>query len=79
MRTELCTSTDKRLALSLCRLSLFRYFKFDPQQKPCDVDLQIEARGFFRRLRFHLFTIGHAWTTDYGCADKADQFEWLIK
>jgi prolyl oligopeptidase len=30
-------------------------------------------------LKFHKFTIGHAWTTDYGCADKKDEFEWLIK
>jgi prolyl oligopeptidase len=22
---------------------------------------------------------GHAWTTDYGCSDKEEEFEWLIK
>lgn len=22
---------------------------------------------------------GHAWTTDFGCSDKPEQFEWLIK
>lgn len=30
-------------------------------------------------LKFHKFTIGHAWTTDYGCSDNPEQFEWLIK
>lgn len=30
-------------------------------------------------LRFHLFTIGHAWTTDYGCADNEEDFKYLIK
>jgi len=22
---------------------------------------------------------GHAWTTDYGCYDKENEFEWFIK
>ncbi|KAK3751996.1 hypothetical protein QZH41_010963 [Actinostola sp. cb2023] len=30
-------------------------------------------------LKFHKFTIGHAWITDFGCADKKEEFEWLIK
>ena len=30
-------------------------------------------------LKFHKFTIGHAWTTDYGCSEKEEQFQWLIK
>ena len=30
-------------------------------------------------LRFHKFTIGHAWTTDFGCADKKDEFDYIIK
>ena len=30
-------------------------------------------------LRFHRFTIGHAWCSDYGCADRAGDFDWLIR
>ncbi|CAK8682224.1 unnamed protein product [Clavelina lepadiformis] len=30
-------------------------------------------------LKFQKYTIGHAWTTDFGSSDNEEQFQWLIK
>ncbi|XP_065063706.1 prolyl endopeptidase-like [Rhopilema esculentum] len=34
--------------------------------------------GLLDMLKFHKFTIGHIWVTEFGCADKENEFEYLI-
>ncbi|EPS72019.1 hypothetical protein M569_02738, partial [Genlisea aurea] len=35
--------------------------------------------GVMDMLRFHKFSIGHAWTSEFGCPDKEEDFHWIIK
>jgi len=48
-------------------------------QRPELFNVALPAVGVMDMLRFHKFTIGWNWITDYGCSDNKEEFEALYK
>jgi prolyl oligopeptidase len=48
-------------------------------QRPELFKVALPAVGVMDMLRFHKFTVGWGWCTEYGCADSAMQFPYLFK
>ena len=48
-------------------------------QRPDLYGAALPAVGVLDMLRFHTFTIGHAWVDDYGSSDDSEQFGALFK
>ncbi len=47
-------------------------------QRPELFGAALPAVGVLDMLRFHKFTIGHAWTSDYGSPENAEEFRYLL-
>ncbi|GER38782.1 prolyl oligopeptidase [Striga asiatica] len=57
----------------------FDRIAFEARQRPDLFGCALAHVGVMDLLRFHKFTIGHAWTSDFGCSDIEEEFHWLIK